>query len=135
MGRPPKLTLSAEELKSTLATWLETQQVSGDTARPLAVADAARSLGIAPRTLQHHLTRHGITYRQVVEQKRLCRSRALLAETSTKITSIAIEVGFSSVQHFCVWFKRTTGQRPSEFRGQSFRILPAFGAAGASASL
>jgi len=115
--------MNAEELINTLASWLERQTEATETARQLAVADAAKSLGVAPRTLQHHLTRHGVTYREVVERQRLRKARALLSETQTKITSIAVEVGFSSVQHFCVWFKRVTGQRPREFRIASFQPM------------
>jgi AraC-like DNA-binding protein len=83
--------------------------------------DLARSLGVSPRTVQKRLARSGLTFRKVQNARRLALARALLLGGDTKITAIASEVGFSSLQHFSVWFKRHTGSRPSELRARRGR--------------
>ena len=47
---------------------------------------------------------------------RLSRAKQLLTETSLSITSIALELGFSSSQHFCAQFARGEGMPPTAYR-------------------
>ena len=47
---------------------------------------------------------------------RIDEARRLLTETRMDITSIAIELGFSSSQHFASRFKNLTGRTPSDYR-------------------
>lgn len=47
---------------------------------------------------------------------RLEHARKLLANTSTYITNIAIECGFSDGSHFILWFKKQYGETPFAYR-------------------
>ena len=47
---------------------------------------------------------------------RVRAAQALLADTDTKITSIAFEVGCGSLQHFSTIFRKATGVAPSAWR-------------------
>ena len=47
---------------------------------------------------------------------RLEHARKLLANTSTYITNIAIECGFSDASHFILWFKKQYGETPYAYR-------------------
>ena len=102
-------------LRDRLEFVLGQSRSSGDATIP-SLTHAAELLGVAPRTLQLHLARSGTTFRRVTESRRMHRAQRLLTESQTKITAIACEVGFSSLQHFSTWFKRATGLRPLQYR-------------------
>ena len=46
-------------------------------------------------------------------QQKIQTAKRLLAETSMKVTEIAMEIGFSSSQHFANTFKAHTGLSPT----------------------
>jgi AraC family L-rhamnose operon regulatory protein RhaS len=51
-----------------------------------------------------------------INMKRIERAKNLLRKTDTAITQIALDLGFSSSQHFATSFKRATGLTPKAFR-------------------
>jgi len=79
---------------------------------------AAESLGLGPRTLQRELASHGIRFRDIVDQVRLDRARALLAERDLNITQIAGELDYSAPTHFTRAFQRQTGLSPRRYRNE-----------------
>lgn len=84
-------------------------------APPQSIAKVAAALRMPARTLQHHLRAAGTTYRRERSRARLDRAAGLL-RGGVKLASVALEVGFSTPQHFSVWFKRQTGMTPSAWR-------------------
>ncbi len=60
----------------------------------------------------------GITLKQYQMQLRLNEAREFLVNTSLPIDSIALELGFSSQQHFTSCFTRTFGISPARYRRQ-----------------
>lgn len=80
------------------------------------IADAAKRLGMSERTLQRRLRDADTSYQDEVNQARIRAARRLLLDTDTPITTIALEVGCSSPQHFSALFRRLVGQTPSDFR-------------------
>lgn len=50
---------------------------------------------------------------------KLTEARKMLAETTLSITTIAMELGFASSQHFATQFKIFANQSPSEYRAES----------------
>ena len=77
----------------------------------------ARRAGLAPN---HFITRFrnltGLPPRQFLLDCRMRAARALLRETATPVTEIALSLGFCSSQHFANLFKRHTGITPLDCR-------------------
>lgn len=82
----------------------------------ISLEQVARRCGVSPRSLQRALTAGGTSFR--IEQKavQVERARQLLQDPRQTLTSIALEVGFSSVQHFTTAFRRATGETPGVWR-------------------
>ncbi|MEI7899703.1 MAG: AraC family transcriptional regulator [bacterium] len=77
------------------------------------VEGLARQAGLAPT---HFITRFrslaGLPPRQFLLACRMTAARALLQETDTPVTEIALRLGFCTSQHFASLFKRHTGVTP-----------------------
>jgi AraC family transcriptional regulator len=58
-----------------------------------------------------------------VTQLRLARALAELPHTDD-LTTLALDVGFSSHSHFSAAFRRAFGMTPSQFRDTSRKRLP-----------
>jgi AraC-like DNA-binding protein len=82
----------------------------------LPLAAAARRLGTSERSLQRELRRAGTSFRVELDAARIRAAEVLLGQTDLKITSIALEVGCASLQHFSTLVRRLTGQTPSALR-------------------
>ena len=82
----------------------------------LAVADAAKRLGVSERTLQRKLGELGTTFQDEVGEARLRAAKKLLVTTDRALTAIALDIGFSSLQHFGSQFRQREGLSPSEYR-------------------
>jgi len=80
------------------------------------LAQAARRLGLSPRSLQRTLASRGQTFSSLRGRLRLERAQALLANPHMKVEAIASLIGFSSSTHFTSWFRREQGVTPSQFR-------------------
>lgn len=78
---------------------------------------AARLLGLGPRTLQRHLREEGLSYRALLDRIRMARARALIEQTDSPLTQIALDVGYSELAHFTRAFRRRFGRPPSAHRG------------------
>lgn len=53
-----------------------------------------------------------------VQRKRVINSIYLLMDTDESLSSIAEQMGFSSMSHYCTCFKRYMGMSPGEYRKQ-----------------
>lgn len=53
---------------------------------------------------------------------RLAHARKLLANTSSYVTTIAIECGFSDASHFILWFKKQYGETPFAYRKRRHEV-------------
>lgn len=58
----------------------------------------------------------GKTVRQVINENIFWEAKKLLGKSSMSISEIAIELNFSGISSFSVFFKRQCGLSPSEFR-------------------
>lgn len=81
-----------------------------------AVAEVARQLGLSARTLQRRLTDEGTSFSTVQAEARLARALERITGSTSSLTSIALDVGFSSTQHMSAAVKRATGKTPTELR-------------------
>ena len=80
---------------------------------------AAKALGLSERTLQRKLSEAKVTFTAELSEARLRAAKRLLTETDAKLTSIAVEVGFSSLQHFSALFRKRLAMSPSQFRANA----------------
>jgi AraC family transcriptional regulator len=69
----------------------------------------------------YHLTRSfgekvGIPLHRYQQHIRLARSIDLLLDTDQDVTTIALDLGFSSHSHFTAAFRQTIGLTPNSFR-------------------
>jgi AraC-like DNA-binding protein len=80
------------------------------------LAASARALGVSTRTLQRQLRGLGTSYVREVRRARIERAKALLLGTDLKLTTLALEAGFPSVQQLCAAFRESEGCSPGRFR-------------------
>jgi AraC-like DNA-binding protein len=78
----------------------------------------AQRLGTTASTLRRRLAAEGSSYRALIREVRLERTRAYLANASLSMTEIAYRVGFADTSAFFKAFKLMTGVTPSEYRAQ-----------------
>ena len=82
----------------------------------LRLADISRAAGVSPAYLTDLFTRtEGIPLHQYLTHLRLGRALLELPHTSD-LTSLALDLGFSSHSHFTFMFRRAFGCTPSQFR-------------------
>jgi AraC-like DNA-binding protein len=84
---------------------------------PLSIADLARGLGLSLRSLQLAFhTVHGEGPRARLNRIRLdlARARLLRAAPPEKVTTIALDCGFTHLGRFAEAYLRTFGERPSD---------------------
>jgi AraC-like DNA-binding protein len=80
--------------------------------------DAARALGLSPRSLQRQLAGAATCLRTEIDLVRVQKATRRLIEADVKLESIAAELGFASPSHFTSRFRQLTGETPSEFRAR-----------------
>ncbi len=82
----------------------------------LSLADAARSLGMSPRTLQRRLRAAGTSFASERAQRLVDAAKIELRDTDAEIKRIALDLGFSAPQRFSELFARETGLAPASWR-------------------
>ncbi|WLD57217.1 AraC family transcriptional regulator [Salinispirillum sp. LH 10-3-1] len=81
--------------------------------------DIAEQLEIAPRSLQHRLSRLNLTYRQVLDDVRLEQAERYLCSTELSIVDISFLLGYAEQSAFNHAFKRWKATSPHTFRAES----------------
>ena len=87
----------------------------------LELSRAARALNVSTRTLQRQLEEAGTSFRDLGSALRQERAERLLAATDQKITAIAKELGFESLQSFTASFREASGETPADYRARRRR--------------
>ena len=82
------------------------------------LADVARELGMSERTLQRRLRDAGTSFQTELNTVQVRVAQTLLLDPNMKITSVAVEVGCASLQHFSSLFRKVTGETPSAWRAR-----------------
>ncbi|WAS90041.1 AraC family transcriptional regulator [Nannocystis punicea] len=77
---------------------------------------AARRLGLSTRTLQRRLRDEGTSFQAEHAAAQVRAAQALLRDPALTLTTIALEVGASSLANFSTMYRRQTGEAPSEWR-------------------
>lgn len=79
-------------------------------------AQVARSLGMAERTLRHRLAGVGCSFRQLLDEARFARARALLGDSQLSVEQVAQALGYAEAAAFIHAFQRWTGCSPAAWR-------------------
>lgn len=79
---------------------------------------SARALGLSERTLQRRLREAGTTFHQELNVSQVRVAKAMLLDSDAQLTSVALEVGCASLQHFSALFRKLTGESPSAWRAR-----------------
>jgi len=82
------------------------------------LAEVARELGMSERTLQRRLRESGTSFQTELNTVQVRTAQALLLESDSKLTAVAVEVGCASLQHFSGLFRKMTGESPSSWRAR-----------------
>jgi AraC-like DNA-binding protein len=80
------------------------------------IQQAAGALNLSVRTLQRELSAAGTSFRRESDRILVEQARELLAQSDLKLEVIALRLGCASLASFDAFFRRTTGQSPSEVR-------------------
>jgi AraC-like DNA-binding protein len=100
------------DLPATVRYLVRKQLLVGD----CSMDHVAARLGMHRRTLDRHLRRHGVLYRELVESLQSEVARQLLLDTEMQVQRVAESLRFSSAANFATAFRRWTGATPSQFR-------------------
>ena len=113
-ARPARGGLSQRQYRMITESIHERQNVT--------LEDLATLAGISRRHLSRAFKQSsGQTIHEYVEQIRLEKAMALLAETDLMMKDIAFRLGFSSACSFSVAFRRAAGETPQGFRARTRR--------------
>lgn len=81
--------------------------------------DLARMAGVSAHHLVECFTREvGVSPRQYLLSVRVRLAQGMLTGSDIAVTDLALELGFSSSQHFAATFKRLTGETAQGYRGR-----------------
>lgn len=92
--------------------WLASQSFE----RKPQMSEAARVLGMSPRSLRRLLAREATDFTQLVELARARHSERMLATGHYTVQETAHELGFANPAAFTRAFKRWTGKTPGQVR-------------------
>ncbi len=81
--------------------------------------EAARRMGVSPRTLTRRLQQEGVSFRELLEDVRQQLARAWLTDPSVAIHEVAYLLGYSEPSTFHRSFRRWTGQTPAVWRREA----------------
>lgn len=81
------------------------------------VREFAKKLHITPKHLSETVKKvSGQSALSLIHQAQINHAKALLRQTNQTVSEIAYELNFENPEYFSVFFKRLTGESPSEFR-------------------
>jgi AraC-like DNA-binding protein len=93
------------------------QRMENEHAKPLSMADIARTSGLCLRGFTQAFKSHqGVTPGRFLIQVRVREAASLLANSKAGIEDIAEKTGFPNRHYFSRVFKRLTGDSPAQFR-------------------
>lgn len=121
----PRLAAELEEVQAnatgatTLLDALRRMLVSSGDLSGVSIEAAARALAMSERTLQRRLRESETTFQNEVALARIAKAEILMAESDAPISTIAIDVGFASPQHFARRFRELRGESPTDWRART----------------
>ena len=77
---------------------------------------AARSLGVTPRTLHRQLATEGQSFSSIVHTTREALAERYLEADRYSLTDVSERLGFTAPSAFSRWFRQRFGVSPTEWR-------------------
>ena len=113
-----KVSSPADSVAEALRLSIRASLQSGATIRELChAAGLCGPAGLSYRQVQRRFRAvHRVTPKAYQVAARIRESQRLLSATSLPVTTIAMELGFPSSQHFAAVFRRHVGESPREYR-------------------
>jgi AraC-like DNA-binding protein len=84
----------------------------------------ARANQVSPRTIERHLNRENISFRELLHETRFERACQLLGGSPIPVSQVAHQLGFSNAANFSRAFRRVIGTTPAIFRERFGRHQP-----------
>jgi AraC-like DNA-binding protein len=78
--------------------------------------DLGRRLNVSARTIDRHLKKEGLQYRDIAQRVYVARAREMLDQPGITVAQIADRLGFSDAANFSRAFKRFTGSSPLQYQ-------------------
>lgn len=89
-------------------------------ADPIDLADLGRQCGVSPTHLSRVVKQKtGKTLREHQRRLRIESACELLRKEDSRVTEVALDVGYQSLSHFAKAFREETGKSPREWRGKA----------------
>ncbi len=118
------------ERRSTNMTAVEDAQVAralqyirSHSREPMQVDDVVRAAGVSRRVLEKRFRR--VLRRSVLEEirrARIAEITRLLVDTDASVLYIAVNTGFTGIEHIARYFRASVGMSPSEYRRSYGRV-------------
>lgn len=109
---PPEACLGDEALLACIRRIMGCAAMAGSPS----LIDTARTLGVAPRSLQRRLSGLGTSFEMLLDDWRRTEARELLAGTAEPVGAIARALGYGHAAHFTRAFHRWEDTTPVAFR-------------------
>jgi AraC-like DNA-binding protein len=78
---------------------------------------SARNLNLICQNIMH------MSVSEIIEARKLIEAKNLLISTSKTISEIGFDLGYNEKSYFTTVFKKKSGQTPSEFRDEMFKLI------------
>jgi AraC-like DNA-binding protein len=78
--------------------------------------DIAQRVKVSARTIDRHLKKEGLGFRELSDKIRFERACEMLCAEGASITDVALKLGFSDSANFSRAFKRVVGVSPGEYQ-------------------
>jgi AraC-like DNA-binding protein/mannose-6-phosphate isomerase-like protein (cupin superfamily) len=99
---------------------------TGDHLAEATLSALCREVGASERSLRRAFVADtGMSWRQYLQESRLLKAMAMLAESDLSLLDISLAVGFDSASAFTRSFRRYAGESPSEYRRRVRTAQPA----------
>jgi len=110
---------AAPEKTTSLSLVTLRSYVAENIGSTISVKDLAHHAGLSYYQFIRELKReYGLTPKQLIQQIRIDRAKALLVDSNALISEIALDTGFSSQSHFTNAFRDSVGCPPGEYRAR-----------------
>lgn len=84
--------------------------------QPISLDDIARVMCTSKRTLQRRIDASGTSFRSICADAKMRKATELLEETTATVSSIALQLDYSTPNHFSRAFRKQFGTTPIAFR-------------------
>ncbi len=82
--------------------------------------DLAQRVKVSARTIDRHLKKEGLGFRELSTKIRFERASEMLCVQGASITDVALQLGFSDAANFSRAFRRVIGLSPGEYQRNAF---------------